>query len=59
MIKPDALNLSILPSLPIEQRKALPEISGIYFAIDSLGLNAESNDENNQTTLEQINQVQP
>jgi DNA-binding Xre family transcriptional regulator len=37
MINPETINLSVLPYLSIEQRKDLPSVSGIYFAIDSLG----------------------
>lgn len=37
MINPKTIDLSSLPSLPIEQRKNLPVAAGIYFAIDSLG----------------------
>lgn len=38
MFTPDQVNFSTLPSLPLECRKALPECSGIYFAIDSQGV---------------------
>ena len=37
MINPSNLNLSTLPSVPLEARSRLPRSSGIYFAIDSLG----------------------
>ena len=37
MINPKTINLNQLPSIPLEARKKLPEISGIYFAIDSQG----------------------
>lgn len=38
MILPESINLSALPSLPLANRKQLPPILGIYFAIDSLGV---------------------
>jgi hypothetical protein len=34
---PKQLNLSSLPSIPLDERKNLPECSGIYFAINSAG----------------------
>ena len=37
MINPSQINLSELPSVPLEDKSSLPESSGIYFAIDSLG----------------------
>ena len=36
-IDPENLDLRSLPSIPLEDRKMLPVISGIYFAIDSQG----------------------
>lgn len=33
MINPSNLNLSTLPSVPLEDRSRLPQSSGIYFAI--------------------------
>lgn len=38
VITPESLNLSALPSVPLINRKQLPPILGIYFAIDSLGV---------------------
>lgn len=38
MLTPESLNLSALPSVPLSNRKQLPSILGIYFAIDSLGV---------------------
>jgi len=35
VINPSELNLSALPSMPLENRLSLPQSSGIYFAIDS------------------------
>lgn len=35
MISPELLNISSLPSLPLESRKDFPEETCIYFAIDS------------------------
>jgi len=37
MISPECIDFSALPSLPIEQRKNLPNTSGVYFVIDSSG----------------------
>jgi len=37
MISPSEINLSTLPSVPLKDRSQLPQSSGIYFAIDSLG----------------------
>lgn len=37
MINPQSLNLSALPSLPLDRRSQLPEIPCIYFAVDSQG----------------------
>jgi len=37
MINPSNLNLSTLPSVPLEDRSQLPQSPCIYFAIDSLG----------------------
>ena len=38
MIAPESLNLSTLPSVLLANRKQLPPILGIYFAINSLGV---------------------
>jgi DNA-binding XRE family transcriptional regulator len=38
MINPEAINLSTLPSVPIENSSKLPRIPGIYLAFDSLGV---------------------
>jgi hypothetical protein len=37
MIEPSSINPLTLPSVPLENRKQLPETPSIYFAIDSLG----------------------
>lgn len=37
-VKPEAIDLAALPSLPLEQRSCFPQVSCIYFAIDSLGV---------------------
>lgn len=37
-INPQTIDPNFLPSLPLEQRKALPFISAIYLAIDSQGV---------------------
>ena len=37
MINPSDINLSALPSVPLEDRSQLPQTPCIYFAIDSLG----------------------
>lgn len=37
MIDPSTIDLNSLPSVPLEKKNELPEISGIYFAINSLG----------------------
>lgn len=34
----EALDLSSLPSVPLSDRRNIPSIPGIYFAIDSLGV---------------------
>ena len=36
MFNPENINLQTLPSLPLEDRRLLPETPGIYFAINSL-----------------------
>ncbi|MCC5644754.1 helix-turn-helix domain-containing protein [Nostoc sp. CHAB 5824] len=35
MLQPELINPSLLPSMPLEWRKALPECPAIYFAIDA------------------------
>lgn len=35
MISPHTINISDLPSLPLEQKKSLPKYGGIYFVINS------------------------
>ena len=37
MINPEKLDLSALPSLPLLDKKRLPELSAVYFCIDSSG----------------------
>lgn len=37
MIDPNSIDLANLPTLPLEYKSLLPEVSCIYFAIDSLG----------------------
>lgn len=37
MIDPTSINFLTLPSVALEERSQLPEVSCIYFAIDSLG----------------------
>lgn len=36
MINPEAIDFSVLPSVPLDQRSKLPPVPGIYFVIDSL-----------------------
>lgn len=38
MISPRSIDLNSLSSLSLEERKQLPKVSGVYFAIDSLGV---------------------
>ncbi|MDJ0716911.1 MAG: GIY-YIG nuclease family protein [Prochloraceae cyanobacterium] len=38
MIKPEKINLTTLPTLHLRDKEKLPEKSGIYFALDSLGI---------------------
>jgi len=37
MINPSNIDISALPSVPLGNKSSLPQSSGIYFAIDSLG----------------------
>jgi excinuclease UvrABC nuclease subunit len=37
IMNPAAIDLSVLPSLPLECRSKLPPVACIYFAIDSMG----------------------
>jgi hypothetical protein len=45
VITPESLNLSGLPSVPLTNRKQLPPILGIYFAINSLECRVSSTGE--------------
>lgn len=37
MIKPQEINLNDLPCVPLNKKKELPTVAGIYFAIDAQG----------------------
>ncbi|MBP0016900.1 MAG: GIY-YIG nuclease family protein [Cyanobacteria bacterium SBLK] len=67
LIDPKSINLANLPAVPLCDRKKLPAIPGIYFAIDSLGniqyigrsqdINQRWRNHHREKTLEEIGKI--